>query len=388
MSHFDSVRYLRVVTLALTGSAGLGACLESEATGPRGEVVDAPYMLEQVVGGLSSPVDLVAPPGDTRTFIVEQPGRIRILTADGLVAQPFLDIRDRVRFGGERGLLGLAFSPDFSSTGRFFVHYSDLDGNTTVSRFELSGDPSVADADSEAIYLQVDQPFSNHNGGQIAFGPDGFLYVGLGDGGSANDPLGSGQDTGTLLGSLLRLDVWAPPPYRIPSGNPFVGDPDARDEIWAYGLRNPWRFSFDDGFLFIGDVGQNRWEEINTAPEQFAGLNYGWNRLEGDMCFQQGCSVGGTILPTLSYPHSDGCSVTGGYVYRGAALPTLFGHYVYGDYCSGWIRTFRLVGREIADEQTLELPLVPNLTSFGVDGVGELYVLSQNGDVFRLVPAR
>ncbi len=372
-----------ILAVAMTSA---GACRSSDSTGPVGEVVETPYMLERVATGLSSPVDLTAPAGDPRSFIVEQPGRIRILTGNGLLPQPFLDITDRVRSGGERGLLGLAFPPDFSATGQFFVHYSDLDGNTTVSRFSLAGDPNRADPASEAVYLQVDQPFSNHNGGQIAFGPDGYLYVGLGDGGSAGDPLGSGQDTRSLLGSLLRLDVAGDPPYRIPRGNPFVDDPGARDEIWAYGLRNPWRFSFDNGFIFIGDVGQNRWEEINTAPEEFAGLNYGWNRLEGDMCFQTGCTVGGTILPTVAYSHAEGCSVTGGYVYRGSALPTLVGHYVYGDYCSGWIRTFRLVGREVADEMALELAVVPNLTSFGLDGAGELYVLSQNGNVYRIVP--
>ena len=376
------------VAVGLTMTAVLGSCDPADVTsaGPP-PVSEAGVALLQVASGLESPVDFQTPLGDERSFIVEQPGRIRILEEGGLVGAPFLDVTDRVGFGGERGLLGLAFPPDFASSRRFFVHYSDLAGRTTISRFGLTSDPDVADPTSEEIYLTVPQPFGNHNGGQISFGPDGMLYVALGDGGSAGDPLGSGQDAGTLLGSLLRLDVRADPPYRIPNGNPFVGDPAGRDEIWAIGLRNPWKFSWDNGFIFIADVGQNRWEEINTAPETIPGRNYGWNRLEGGECFQGSCDIGDTTLPTLAYAHPDGCSVSGGYVYRGSAVPALEGLYVYGDYCGGWIRAFRLVGRDVEDEQTLGLPLVENLTSFGLDSEGELYVLSQGGSVYRLVTA-
>jgi len=374
------------LTATVVMGIGLGACDPSEVTdGGPPPISEATVALLRVASGLESPVDFQAPAGDPRSFIVEQPGRIRILVDDALLGDPFLDITDRVGFGGERGLLGLAFPPDFSQSTRFFVHYSDVEGRTTVSRFRLTSDPNVADPTSEEIYLTLPQPFGNHNGGQITFGPDGMFYLGLGDGGSANDPLGSGQDLGTLLGSLLRLDLSTDPPYRIPTGNPFVGDATARDEIWAYGLRNPWRFSFDAGFIFIGDVGQNRWEEINTAPATSPGRNYGWNRLEGDECFQGSCDIGDTTLPTLSYEHPDGCSVSGGYVYRGSAVPALRGLYVYGDYCGGWIRAFRLVGRDVEDEQTLPVPLVENLTSFGLDGEGELYVLSQGGSLYRFI---
>ena len=341
--------------------------------------------LELVVEGLTSPVDFQAPPGDARSFIVEQPGRVRILEDDALDTAPFLDITDRVGSGGERGLLGLAFGPDFSASGVFYVHYTDVAGRTVLSRFRTGADPDAADPGSEEVLLRISQPFSNHNGGQLSFGPDGHLYLGLGDGGSANDPLGSGQDTGTLLGTILRLSVTGSGGYGIPPGNPFIGDPNGRDEIWAYGLRNPWKFSWDSGFIFIGDVGQNRWEEINTAPSTAPGRNFGWNILEGDSCVASGCSVGATTLPTLAYDHGDGCSVTGGYVYRGSAVPALQGYYLYGDYCGGWVRAFRLVGRDVEDDIALPLPTVPNLTSFGRDGRGELYVLSQNGSILRFV---
>lgn len=346
----------------------------------------ATLQLEQVATGLSSLVDLAVPPGDARLFLVEQRGRILIVRNGSALQNPFLDIRDRVVSGGERGLLGLAFPPDYATSGVFYVDYTGAGGETRVSRFRLSS-PDQADPASEEIILRVDQPFSNHNGGQIAFGPDGMLYVALGDGGSGGDPLGAGQDAGSLLGSLLRIDVRGSGSYTVPPDNPFVGQPDRRDEIWATGLRNPWRFSFDatEGRVYIGDVGQNRFEEINVAPATTAGLNYGWNRMEGLECFQSGCDQSGLTLPAYVYGRSDGCSVTGGVVYRGAAIPSLRGAYLFSDFCQGWIRALRLAGNDSADVQQLDLS-VTSPSAFGVDSAGEVYVVSLDGSVFRLVP--
>ena len=303
--------------------------------------------LEPVFGGLEfdSPTNLAQAP-DGRVFVTEQEGRILAFTGEALSsADPasgeLLDIRDRVRNrGSEEGLLGLALSPDFAETGHFFVYYSaSSPRRSIISRFVVEAGAERADPESELVVLEVVQPYSNHNGGQLAFGPDGHLYIGLGDGGSAGDPLGSGQDTSTLLGSVLRIDVSASTPqetYRVPPNNPFAGA-GGRGEIWAYGLRNPWRFSFDSttGEMWAGDVGQNRWEEIDLIER---GGNYGWNVLEGNHCFSpsDGCRREGTVLPVWEYPLERGsCSVIGGYVYRGAAIPWLDGVYVFGDFCTG-----------------------------------------------------
>ncbi len=342
--------------------------------------------LEPVPVALQSPVDAAAPPGDDRLFVVEQSGRIVIVRDDQLLPDPFLDIRGRVLSGGERGLLGLAFHPDYATNGRFFVHYTAADGSGRVSAFDRSADPDLADPASEQIYLEVAQPFANHNGGQLAFGLDGLLYIALGDGGSANDPLGSGQDRSTLLGSILRIGVDGPPPYTIPVDNPFVDSAGARPEIWAYGLRNPWRFSFDeaDGTLYIADVGQNRWEEINAVPTGEGGHNFGWNVREASECFQAAtCDTTGLTDPVVEYGRGDGCSVTGGYVYRGSTVSELAGRYVYSDYCDGWIRSFRLANGQAADPQELDIPSIGAVTSFGVDGQGELYVMTGDGALLR-----
>lgn len=347
----------------------------------------ATVRLDPVVTGLSSLVDLATPPGDSRLFIVEQRGRVLIVQDGTMLDTPFLDIRDRVVDGGERGLLGLAFPPDFATTGVFYVDYTGSGGETRVSRFRRSS-PDRADPASEEILLRVDQPFSNHNGGQIAFGPDGMLYVALGDGGSGGDPLDAGQDASTLLGSLLRIDVSGSGSYRIPPDNPFVGQQNRRDEIWATGLRNPWRFSFDavEGRIYIGDVGQNRFEEINVAEASTGGLNYGWNRMEGLECFQSGCDQAGLTLPVYVYGRSDGCSVTGGIVYRGTEIPALRGAYLFSDFCQGWIRALSLAGNDSADVQQLDLS-VTSPSAFGVDDSGEVYVVSLDGSVFRLSQA-
>ncbi len=356
----------------------------------------APLVLELVADGLRRPVGLVAAgDGSGRLFIVEQHGRIRVLEGGTVRAEPFLDVAERVSCCGERGLLGLAFHPGFRDNGLFFVDYTDRRGDTVVSRFRASADRERADAASEELVLAFDQPFANHNGGQLAFGPDGYLYVGTGDGGAAGDPQDNGQSLSTLLGKLLRLDV-EELPYRVPADNPFADAAGARPEIWAYGLRNPWRFSFDreTGDLFIADVGQNRWEEIDFQPSASrGGENYGWRSMEGSHCFApaSGCRAEALALPILEYGHGEGCSVTGGFRHRGRTVPQLAGLYVYADYCSGIVW-----GAEPAADGTwssrrlLETRLA--ISSFGEDEEGELYVVHlgtrDDGAVYRLASAR
>lgn len=353
--------------------------------------------LLKVAGGLSQPVFLTHAPADsTRLFVVEKTGRIRIIRNGALLASPFLDLSDSVSSGSEQGLLGMAFSPDYASSGRFYVSYTSPHGNqsggsSVIARYRVSPQPDLADPASGFTLLRVDQPYSNHNGGMIAFGPDGFLYFGLGDGGSGGDPNGTGQNRADLLGSMLRLDVSGAGAYTIPASNPYAGSTTDRRELWNFGLRNPWRFSFDreTGDLYIGDVGQNAHEEIDLQPAgSGGGENYGWNLMEGLTCYDSSrCNRSGLVLPLLDYGHGNGCSVTGGYVYRGSAIPALRGRYFYGDYCGGWIRSFRLQNGRAEDRQehrSLETP--GSLTSFGEDAAGELYVLTQNGNVYRLVP--
>jgi glucose/arabinose dehydrogenase len=273
------------------------------------------------------------------------------------------------------------------------VHYTDTNGDTHLSQFTVSSDPDVADPASEQIILTADQPYNNHNGGQVLFGPDGMLYLGLGDGGSEGDPQGRGQDLSDLLGSILRLDVRSTSPYAVPPDNPFVGQAGVQPEVWSYGLRNPWRFSFDrtTGDLYIGDVGQDSFEEVDVAPAAAGsgkGLNFGWNIMEGTHCYNaSACNQSGLTLPVLEYPHSEGCSVTGGYVYRGSVIPALQGLYFFGDYCQGTVRSFRYQGgsaTELTDWPTLRPG--GSITSFGEDAAGELYVVIQSGSVFKIVP--
>ncbi len=344
--------------------------------------------LEEIVSGLNQPVHLTAPVGDDRLFIVEQVGRILIAESGHVRTTPFLDIRGRVRSGGERGLLSMAFHPDYPSNGLFFVDFTDSDGNTRIERFSVTRDPNVADPGSGMVVLTVDQPFSNHNGGFVSFGSDGMFYIGLGDGGSGGDPLGHGQNTSTLLGSILRIDVDRGLPFTVPQDNPFVGTANARDEIWAYGLRNPWRFAFDHmmGLLYVADVGQNTVEEINVVRDDQGGLNFGWNLMEGSRCFgAASCDVAGLVIPQVEYPNpTEGCSVIGGMVYRGTALPTLAGHYFYSDFCGGWLRSFRYRDGEAVDATEWDVDPLPNVLSFGQDGAGELYVLVGDGRVFKI----
>jgi len=382
-----------LVTMIAWCVLALAGCSDSNGP-PNGDDIggagDLSLAVAVIADGLSNPLYLTAPAGDPRSFVVEQPGRVRIVEDGQLIDTPFLDITDRVRSGGERGLLGLAFHPDYASNGYFYASYTDDSGDTRIERYSVTGDPSVADPASAKLVLAVDQPFGNHNGGLISFGPDGMLYVGLGDGGSGGDPLGHGQNRNTLLGALLRIDVDGGDPFAIPADNPFAADPEARGEIWAYGLRNPWRFAFDReaGTLYIADVGQNRWEEVNVVPADWSGANYGWNVMEGAHCFATDpCDSGDLVLPAIEYGHGEGCSVTGGYVYRGQAIPAIRGHYFYSDYCAGFLRSFQFDGAVAGDERQWDVGDVGNVLSFGEDADGELYVLSGNGRVYRLVEA-
>ena len=356
--------------------------------------------VETVVSGLASPLFVTSPPDDDRLFVVEKPGYIRIVEDDQLVNGPFLDISDLVSGGGEQGLLGLAFHPDYADNGRFYVSYTDREGDSRVVEYTVSADPYAADEGTARRILEVNQPASNHNGGMILFAPDGYLILGLGDGGSGGDPWENGQDTGELLGSLIRIGVDGDDfpgdtsrNYTIPSDNPFVGTAGA-DEIWAYGLRNPWRFSVDpaEGLLYIGDVGQGRWEEVDVAPIDEPGLNYGWDSFEGNECFadQQtvDCNRNGKTFPALVYGRSEGVSVTGGYVYRGTDFPSLVGHYFFADYGRGLLRSFRYVdGQIFADRTWSEFGYLGGIASFGVDNSGRLYIVSLGGDLKRLAPA-
>ncbi|BAS26741.1 hypothetical protein LIP_0884 [Limnochorda pilosa] len=357
----------------------------SELSGLRLEPLDASFV---------QPVHITHAPGDPRhLWIVEQRGTIRVydLESDSLLNTPFLSIPDRISTGGERGLLSLAFHPDFPSNGRFFVNYTDRAGHTQVVEYRVGASPLEADLASARRILRIEQPAANHNGGMMAFGPDGYLYIGTGDGGRANDPWGNGQNPGVLLGKLLRLDVDGGSPYAVPADNPFVGQSGARGEIWALGLRNPWKFSFDraTGDLYIADVGQNAWEEINFQPAGSAGgQNYGWNRMEGTHCFPTGswCDRNGLTLPVAEYPNRSevGCSITGGYVYRGEAIPELYGSYLFADYCTGRIWAMPAGPAGTYSEQMdragetwpyQELLRTPHTTTaFGEDLHGEVYV--------------
>jgi len=361
--------------------------LACSGNGGGGEPGPTPTLqLTPIATGLESPVFLTAAPGDsTSLFVLEQEGRIRVIRHDSLLPTPFLDIEDSVSHGGEQGLLGLAFAPDYASSGAFYVYTTDLAGDIRLLRFKVSGDPDVANAASGVEILAFDHPESNHNGGMIAFGPDGFLYVGSGDGGGGGDPHHGGQTLTDLLGAILRIDVSGDSAgYVIPAGNPHWDVVPATRENWVYGLRNPWRFSFDRGTgdLWIGDVGQNAYEEVDLIPAGTSGQNLGWNVMEGTHCYEPsvGCSTGGLTMPHFDYAQgSDRCSVIGGYVYRGAqpSLASIVGSYVYGDLCDGKVRV-----RD--DDGEFSTTTGSQILSFGEDLVGRLYVLLGNGEVRRL----
>ncbi|MBI3768261.1 MAG: PQQ-dependent sugar dehydrogenase [Deltaproteobacteria bacterium] len=358
--------------------------------------------LTAVVRNLDQPLFVGAADGDdTRLYVVEQPGRIRLVKNGTLTATPFLDIADAISAGGERGLLGLALHPQYVTNGRFFVNYTNPAGDTVIAEYRRSaGNPDVAAPEAARVFFTVTQPFANHNGGMVAFGADGFLYIGLGDGGGGDsggggsggggDPLNNGQSLDTKLGKILRIDVDTYP--TPPAGNVTGGDPD----IWDFGLRNPFRFSFDRGTgdLYIGDVGQDRFEEVDLEPRGGGGRNYGWRITEGTHCFNPptGCNLTGITLPVAEYGHEVGCSVIGGYVYRGRAIPGIAGRYLYGDFCSNRIWSFTRDGAVVTSALELTDDLDPThalrgITSFGEDADGEIYVVDGgSGVVFRVDP--
>lgn len=381
-----------LAALLLAACGGGGGGVPAAAPPPAPAPPPLGLSFTPVASGLSAPTAIShAGDGSDRLFLVQQSGQVRILSAGTLLPTAFIDIADRLINSGEQGLLGLAFPPDYAQKGYFYLHYSRLgDGTTVLSRFLVSADPNLALPASEQVLLTVSQPFANHNGGQLAFGPDGMLYLALGDGGSGGDPQGHGQNPASLLGKLLRLDVEGGAiPYGIPADNPFVGSLTSRPEIWALGLRNPWRFSFDrqSGDLFIADVGQNAWEEINRqsagAP---GGANYGWNILEGLVCFSPavGCiPPAAAVAPVVVYDHTLGCSVTGGYVYRGPANPELQGRYLYGDFCSGRIWSLHPVGSSWDNQLLAETTWL--ISTFGEDEAGRLYLADYGaGTIYRI----
>jgi glucose/arabinose dehydrogenase len=365
----------------------------------------ADIALETVITGLTGPVRVVAPEGDDRLFVVELGGLIKVFNQDGSSRGTFLDLTAFTRPVFERGLLGLAFAPDYATSGRFYVQYTDnsftAETESQIWRFQVSANPDIADASSGELLLTVFQPQSNHNGGHLEFGPDGMLYIGLGDGGGSGDPGNRSQDPAQLLGKMLRLDVSGPGLPSIPPDNPFVGQTPL-DEIWATGLRNPWCYSFDrlTGDLYIADVGQGEIEEIDVQPAASGGgENYGWRLMEGSACFNPAtnCNDGSLTLPVHEYTHTSGrCSISGGYVYRGSAIPAEAGNYFFGDYCTGEVWTLRWTqggGASSIVDRTAELNTDVTigqfeLTSFGQDGNGELYVIENDaGRVHRIVDA-
>lgn len=389
---------LIVTTLAIAASAAIA--------GP------TPVTTTRVVSGLVRPIGVFHAPGDTaRLFVIEKQGRIRIvsLATNTLIPTPFLDV-DSITGGGtstssEQGLLGLAFHPDYDTNGLFYINHTNNSGDTVIAEYQVSGNPNIASVASRRQILFVDQPFSNHNGGWIGFGPDGYLYCGFGDGGSANDPGNRAQNLNQMLGKMLRIDINgddfpadAARNYAIPADNPFVGVV-GNDEIWAYGLRNPWRNSFDreTGDLWIGDVGQNVWEEIDFQPaSSTGGENYGWRCYEGNHAFNtSGCAPSSTmVFPVHEYSHSFGCSITGGYMYRGCRMPENNGEYFFADYCSASIWSFNFDGTSIQNLTNRTADLAPGgglgisgVTSFGEDANGEIYLCDQSGgEIFRIVP--
>ena len=402
IGYMSGIATILMILMALAAGCGEAA---PTPTQPGPGPTPLTLRLEPTLAGreFDSPTNFVQA-GDGRVFVTEQAGLVWVFDQASLSADPalnpppskgegwgggeFLDIRDRVsRRGSEEGLLGMALAPDFSRSGDFYVYYSAANPRrSVVSRLTAPVGSDSADAGSELVIMEVAQPYSNHNGGQIAFGPDGYLYIALGDGGAAGDPQGHGQDTSTLLGAILRIDVaqaTAERPYAIPPDNPFAGG-GGRGEIWAYGLRNPWRFSFDrdNGELWAGDVGQNRYEEVDRIA---AGGNYGWNVLEASYCFapSDGCQREGMIPPVWEYPLKDGaCSVIGGYVYRGSGIPGLSGVYVFGDFCNGQVSGLRPGGADTVPQLLADTGL--RITSFGQDNGGELYLLSHQDGIYRL----
>ncbi len=384
-----------IVALMATSVAAATRSLQEDSTARPFDPANFGVDLEPVAEGFDQPV-FVTDPGDGsgRLFVVEQTGRVRILEGGAIREEPFLDLSALVSGGYEQGLLSLAFAPDYPKSGVFYVFYTDVEGDEQIARYRVSADdPNRADPESAQGVLSVADPYPNHNGGLLLFGQDGMLYVGLGDGGAGGDPEGNGQNRAAFLGKILRIDVAnssADEPYAIPRHNPYVGEAGTRPEIWAYGLRNPWRFSFDraTGDLYLGDVGQGDLEEIDFQAAGQGGANFGWDIMEGSRCFSEDeCSTEGITLPVAEYDHEFGCSVTGGYVYRGPSALALRGVYLFADYCSGNLWG---LGRDAAGDWAMSEPIETGLTvsSFGEDAAGELYVTDLKGGLYRVVEAR
>lgn len=393
-SRAGSICFFGVMLCAL-----MAACNGSDEVGGGGAgpppATSNSLRLQTVTAVLSSPVFLTAPTGDVgRLFIVEQGGLIRILNSlDGTPrATPFLDVAGLIVTGGEQGLLGMAFDPNYAGNGRFYIYYTNTAGDIVIARYGVSTNPDIANAGAQAILKTIAHPTNqNHNGGMLAFGPDGCLYAGIGDGGGSGDPNGNAQNTNSLLGKILRLD--SETGSACGTDNPFANGTGGAPEVWSFGLRNPWRFSFDrsTGVLYIGDVGQDQREEVDAVvgPNAGQGVNFGWNIMEGFACFNppSGCNSSGLTPPILDYSHDAGaCSVTGGYVYRGTLNPAVNGSYFYADYCAGFVRSFQLQGGRPSSQNTWPL-LSPGgqITSFGEDARGELYILTQTGGLSRIV---
>jgi len=369
------------------------ACIVAACGKDVGPVVPPALKLDTLATGMSHPLYVTTPPGDrSRLFVVERTGTIRIVKNGVLQPTPFLDITAEVSTGAEQGILGMAFPPDYATSHFFVVYYVNPSIQTVLSRFHVASATSDTALTGEDTLLTIQQPGGDHNGGMLAFGQDHYVYLSVGDGGCCGDPSGHGQDRTELLGSMLRLDVGPTGPYQIPATNPWASDPTYRHELWNYGLRNPFRFSFDrqTGDLYIGDVGDNTREEIDVvSANSVGGENFGWKIMEGKECFGGGtaCNMQGLTLPVWDYPHSQGCSVIGGFVYRGAAIPALRGTYFYLDFCAAWIETFRWSGGGISERRRytwLDANEHPN--SFGEDADGELYITSESGNVFKIIP--
>lgn len=369
-----------------------------------------------IADGFKKPIFVTSHPKDANMlYVVEQAGSIKIINNGKVVDRPFLNIDEQVvnpsRPGDERGLLGFAFHPEHARNGKFYVNYMNNDGYTIVSEFSVLSKKS-ADQSTERILFELEQPYRNHNGGHMQFGPDGYLYISIGDGGKAGDPLNAGQDLNTLLGKVIRIDVDVQP-YGIPKSNPYYGQENKRGEVWAWGFRNVWRFSFDrkTGDIYYGDVGQNKWEEVNYEPSDSpGGVNYGWRLMEASHCYnpEKDCPQDGLTMPIIEYPNdanymmvlgggsqadAEGCSVTGGYVYRGSEINGLQGYYLFGDYCSGNIWSFKVVDGKAVNytNRTEEINLANGefttyISSFGEDANGELYIVEYNGGIYKIMP--
>jgi len=388
---------LMAAALAACGGGGGGGSAPP-VTPPPPEPPKPAFALavKEVASGLSTPLLLTAPAGDTRRFIVERPGRIRILSSDGtLRSTAFLDLTGLISTDGEGGLLSMAFHPNYAQTGRFYIYYTDKFSNIAIDEVKVSADANVADANSLKRIITIPHPtYTNHYGGMLAFGADGYLYAGTGDGGGAGDPNGNAQNLDSLLGKLLRLkvdDVIAPL-YNVPADNPFVGQAGKRGEIWAYGLRNPWRFAFDNSTssLYIADVGQGLKEEVDVVASGLKPANYGWNIMEGSSCYNAAsCAQQGLTLPVFEYDHgannANGCSITGGFVYRGTALPELAGRYLYSDYCKGFLKSFLYANGAVSESKDWAVGDIGQIPGFGQDAAGELYMLSDSGKVYQII---